>query len=413
MKKTLLLATLALSINAFAQQWNVKTPIPTARAGAGSAVVNNIIYVMGGSDGSGNNVGTVEAYNPATDTWSTKTPMPTPRGELGVAAVNGKIYAIGGYNGSAINTVEEYDPIANTWATKTSMPTSRSTVSVGVINDTIYVVGGWPGGMNILEAYNTVTDTWTTKASIAVGKMQMNGCAVLNSKLYYIGGKDASSTTFYQTNEAYNPTTNTWTSYANLPLVRWNGTATVLNNEIHYLGGADAAYTPNYTNHYVYNSSTDSWSNALSMLHKRSAGIAATVNGKIYVIGGIDSTNTLTNWNEEYNPGICYVYITVTDTLIINANLTGITPVTYANTIKIFPNPTNDHITIDYGSNYTSLSGYTLKIMNALSQTVFTTAINQQTSYINLSTWTGNGIYFVNLINPQGATVDIRKIVLQ
>jgi hypothetical protein len=32
---------------------------------------------------------------------------------------------------------------------------------------------------------------------------------------------------------------------------------------------------------------------------------------------------------------------------------------------------------------------------------------------MNLSTWTGNGIYFVHLVDPQGNTVDIRKIVLQ
>ncbi|MBI4945271.1 MAG: T9SS type A sorting domain-containing protein [Bacteroidetes bacterium] len=412
MKKTLLLATLALSINAFAQQWTVKTPAPTMRSGCGASVVNNIIYVIGGWNGS-NIVGTVEAYNPATDTWSTKTPMPTLRGELGVASVNGKIYAIGGYNGSALNTVEEYDPIANTWAAKTSMPTARSIISVGVINDTIYVVGGWPGGKNTLEAYIPSTDTWVTKASIAVGKMQNNGCAVLNNKMYYIGGKNAANTIWYNTNEAYNPITDTWTTYANLPQALWNGSATVLNNEIHYMGGTDAAYLPNYTNHFVYNSSTDSWSsNALSMLHKRSAHIAATVNGKIYVIGGSDSTNAVVNWNEEYNPGICYVYITVTDTLIINANLTGYNPVTYANTIKIYPNPTNDHITIDYG-NYTSLAGYTLKIMNTLSQTVFTTAISASTSYVDLSTWSGNGVYFVHLIDPQSNTVDIRKIVLQ
>jgi len=32
---------------------------------------------------------------------------------------------------------------------------------------------------------------------------------------------------------------------------------------------------------------------------------------------------------------------------------------------------------------------------------------------VDLSTWTGNGIYFVHLINDSGNTIDIRKIVLQ
>jgi hypothetical protein len=104
--------------------------------------------------------------------------------------------------------------------------------------------------------------------------------------------------------------------------------------------------------------------------------------------------------------------VTVTDTLIINATITGLNPPSNQNTLKVFPNPANTHITIDYGI-FSSMSGYTLKIVNALGQTVFISPINQQTSYINLSTWTGSGIYYVQLINPQNNTIENRKIVIQ
>jgi hypothetical protein len=103
---------------------------------------------------------------------------------------------------------------------------------------------------------------------------------------------------------------------------------------------------------------------------------------------------------------------TVTDTLIINATITGLNPPSNQNTLKVFPNPANTHITINYG-NLSSMIGYTLKIVNSVGQTVFTTQINQQTSYIDLSTWTGNGIYFVQLIDPQNNTIENRKIVIQ
>ena len=103
---------------------------------------------------------------------------------------------------------------------------------------------------------------------------------------------------------------------------------------------------------------------------------------------------------------------TVTDTLVINATITGLNPPNNLNTIKVFPNPANDHITINYG-NFASMSGYTLKITNNLGQVVFTTPINQQSSYIDLSTWTGNGIYFVQLVDPQNNTLENRKIVIQ
>ena len=104
--------------------------------------------------------------------------------------------------------------------------------------------------------------------------------------------------------------------------------------------------------------------------------------------------------------------VSVTDTLIINAVLTGINPPNNINTVKVYPNPANTHIYIDNG-NYNLMSGYTVKITNSLSQTVFQSAINQQQFYVDLSGWTGNGIYFVNIIDGQGNIIDIRKIVLQ
>jgi hypothetical protein len=113
-----------------------------------------------------------------------------------------------------------------------------------------------------------------------------------------------------------------------------------------------------------------------------------------------------------YNANICYDYVTVTDTLVINTGITGYNPITYMNTLKIWPNPTNDHITIDAGD-LTTMNGYSIKIEDAQGQQVFQNAVNQQQFYIDITTWGGNGLYFVRIIDPQGNTVDIKKIVLQ
>ena len=102
---------------------------------------------------------------------------------------------------------------------------------------------------------------------------------------------------------------------------------------------------------------------------------------------------------------------TVTDTLIINTTLSLPAP-NNENTILIYPNPASDHITIDNG-NFAAIAGYTIKIENNAGQQVFQSAINQQQFYVDLNTWTGNGLYFVHLIDPQNNTVTVRKIVLQ
>ena len=105
------------------------------------------------------------------------------------------------------------------------------------------------------------------------------------------------------------------------------------------------------------------------------------------------------------------LYTTVTDTLIINTTLSLPAP-NNENTILIYPNPASDHITIDNG-NFAAMAGYSIRIENNAGQQVFQSAINQQQFYLDLSTWTGNGLHFVHLIDAQNNTVTVRKIVLQ
>lgn len=103
------------------------------------------------------------------------------------------------------------------------------------------------------------------------------------------------------------------------------------------------------------------------------------------------------------------VRVTVTDTLRIKTTLTNINPVKET-TIKVYPNPTNSNITISCEN--TLLDGYSINILNAIGQTVYTGQITQPKTTINLSSWTGKGIYFLHLLN-KNQTIDVRKIVLQ
>jgi hypothetical protein len=81
--------------------------------------------------------------------------------------------------------------------------------------------------------------------------------------------------------------------------------------------------------------------------------------------------------------------------------------------IIVYPNPTNDRITIDLGGGYLNMNGYTLKVTNTLGTPIFTTAINQKTSYVDLNEGCKHGLYFVYLIDRQGNTIDFKKIIKQ
>jgi hypothetical protein len=104
--------------------------------------------------------------------------------------------------------------------------------------------------------------------------------------------------------------------------------------------------------------------------------------------------------------------ISVTDTLIINAVLTGIDPPNNINTLKVYPNPAKEYIFINTGD-YTKMDGYQLKIINELGTVVYETNVEDQLYEVNLSTWTGMGLYFIQVIDSGGKVIDTKKIILE
>ncbi len=113
-----------------------------------------------------------------------------------------------------------------------------------------------------------------------------------------------------------------------------------------------------------------------------------------------------------YNQGICQQSITVTDTLLIHTGITSWSPIAYQNTLKVWPNPGNQDITIDAG-NLSLMQGWKIKISNSLGQEVYpATLISQQQQLLDMSNWGGNGLYLLHLINPQGHISEVKKIVL-
>ncbi len=83
-----------------------------------------------------------------------------------------------------------------------------------------------------------------------------------------------------------------------------------------------------------------------------------------------------------------------------------------SSSISVFPNPTSDHITIDYG-NIDLMSGYSLSIFNSMGQIVHTSNLNNQSEYIDVNAWGSAGVYQVVINDPQGVPIETRQIVLQ
>lgn len=116
-----------------------------------------------------------------------------------------------------------------------------------------------------------------------------------------------------------------------------------------------------------------------------------------------------------YNTGLCNQPIAGScDTLVFNANITGFNPITYANQVKVYPNPASDNLVIDCGTNYTGLNGYSIRITNLVGQVVYDSPVASQITNIQLNppAWV-NGTYLVQFIHPNGTIQDTKRIIIQ
>lgn len=197
-----------------ADTWKALAPMPTKRGSPVAVTVGNKILVIGGATTPPNTdvaavhpaqphivLGTVEEYDPATNTWRERRPMPTPRNHTTAGVVNGKVYVIGGRVaaafigvGSNVDVVEEYDPATDRWgAVKARMPTARSAMASGVYNGRIYVEGGemqtaqYMMTFRALEAYDPAANRWTVLPSMPVSRHGLAG-AVVGNRLHMVSG---------------------------------------------------------------------------------------------------------------------------------------------------------------------------------------------------------------------------------
>jgi N-acetylneuraminic acid mutarotase len=201
-------------------------------------------------------------YDPANDTWKALAPMPTKRGAAVAAVVGEKIYVIGGattapgetnpaihptYPQRVVGTVEEYDPETNTWRTRNAMPTPRNHTSAGVVNGKIYVIGGRIGAAFIaassnlsnVEAYDPAADKWSPPLAKMPTARSGLVAGVYQGRIYTAGGEwqDPNQQTTYRAFEGYDPATNTWAVLPPMVLARHGVAGGVIGNRFYAISG--------------------------------------------------------------------------------------------------------------------------------------------------------------------------------
>jgi len=155
--------------------WGQADPIREKRTGACSAVLGDIIYILGGSDGESVS-NTVEIYDNALFISSSdddKARSQIKEKEVATMIIartsaravdhGGHIYVIGGGTGNGhTKTGEVYDPEANQWTMIPEMNFERRDFRLAVVHNRILVVGGYieDKPTDSVEMFDIATQNW-------------------------------------------------------------------------------------------------------------------------------------------------------------------------------------------------------------------------------------------------------------
>lgn len=133
-----------------------------------------------------------------------------------------------------INKMQNYQ-----WTKKAEVPTPRSKMAAAVLNGKIYVIGGLDAQgrtSTVVEVYDPKTDTWDRAPDLPKG-CYLCSAALARGRLYVIGGFTGLD---FQTKAdvfEFNPKTQEWTKKASLPIPRAAFGIGVWDENIFVVGG--------------------------------------------------------------------------------------------------------------------------------------------------------------------------------
>ncbi|XP_043937402.1 kelch-like protein 36 [Protopterus annectens] len=188
--------------------------------------VADMLIAVGGRNENGA-LSSVEMYNPQEDIWNYAAGLP--RFTYGHAGTVYKqfVYISGGHDyqiGPYRKNLLCYDYHTNQWEEKTPMSTARGWHSMCTLDDSIYTIGGSDDHIDSMERFDILSvecyspqcNQWTTVAPLLQANSE-SGVAVLEGKIYILGGYSWENTVFSKTVQIYDKEKNKWFRGIDLP----------------------------------------------------------------------------------------------------------------------------------------------------------------------------------------------------
>ena len=317
-KKTV---TVGETAPAFTQlTWQSVAPQPYKVAEAQGEVVNNKLYVFGGFDstkGCCTPTARAQVYDATADRWTSLADMPPMNGtgnggvtHAGMATDGEDIYFAGGYTSNNAGdfqifgtpeawkydvSEDSYSRLPNLPETPESGPNNRhSAGQMEYLDGKLHFFGGTSADRKSDVTYHFVLDiesgatSWTRAAQLPAPRNHL-GSAVLNGKIYAIGGQVGHDNGLTTHNDVYvyNPSTDAWTTAQNLPkpLSHISNSSFTMNGRILVVGG-EKDHLDAERDVYAYSPETDTWTSLTELPVALQSMVSGVLDGNIYVAGG-------------------------------------------------------------------------------------------------------------------------------
>lgn len=223
-------------------RWHQMAGMPTARSGLAVASVESRLYAIGGEAGD-QVLGTVEMYDPESDSWSVLGAKPTPVADVHAVSFGGKIFVPGGrlQSGEVTSILEIYDPRQDQWDQGAELPVPLSAYGLVSHEGKLYSFGGFDGDQYVSQVfrYDPEQDVWDQFASLPEARGYV-GVASVNEKIYVLGGFDGERV--FDTSYIFSPGLdaggeNLWGTAAPLPDGVYGMGVTTIADVIYVAGG--------------------------------------------------------------------------------------------------------------------------------------------------------------------------------
>lgn len=294
-----------------ASTWQAGAAAPLTLFEAQAAAVGEWIYVFGGfNNGKVEATTAVNVYDPIANTWLPRAAMPAAVTHAGVAVEGSNVWLVGGllgnYSGGdnpPTNQTWRYDTLTDTWSAGPPLPAASGAGGVAIVGRRLHYFGGFaPDGQTDPSKHYTLdldalaadpASTWTPAASMPTARNHF-GAAVVNGRIYAIGGQHGRDETYRNVRDVhvYDPASNRWSSAARLPkpMSHFHNSTLVVNDRILVAGGVTNGRYP-LSDMWEYNPATNVWAPSVALPAPRKAPIAVLAAGRLYVLTGSPGDN--------------------------------------------------------------------------------------------------------------------------